>query len=59
MGEYGNRFSKVQKHIMDIINLARNNEKDVRGIVIDAFTEQFVLPVDCFEIIEDLNNAEE
>ena len=59
MGEYGNGFSKIQKHIMEIINLARNNEKEIKGIVIDAFTDSFVLPVDWFEIIENLNKAEE
>lgn len=58
MGEYGNSFSKVQKHIMEIINLARNNEKDVKGIVIDAFTNSFVLPVEWFPIMEGLNKKD-
>ena len=55
MGEYGNHFSKVQKHFMEIINLARNNEKDVRGIVINAFTYPFVVDKELFSIIEKFN----
>ena len=55
MGEYGENFSKVQKHIMEIINLARNNEKDVKGIVINAFTKPFAVPRDLFPILEKMN----
>ena len=58
MGEYGEVFSKVQKHIMEIINLARNNEKNVKGVVVDAFTNSFVLPAEWFQIVEDLNRAD-
>lgn len=43
MGEYGNGFSKIQKHMLDVITLASNNEKKLSGIVINAFTEPFVL----------------
>ena len=59
MGEYGNNFSKVQKHIMEVIALARGNEKDVVGVVINAFTEPFVLGKELFEIIEKMNMPEE
>ena len=55
MGEYGDRFSKVQKHIMEIINLARNNKKDVTGIVVNAFTKPFVVSKELFSIIEKFN----
>ena len=44
MGEYGERFSKIEKHFLEVANLARNNEKNVKGIVINAFTESFVIP---------------
>lgn len=59
MGEYGDHFSKVQKHIMEIINLARNNEKDVKGIVINAFTQPFMVPMDMLSIIEKMNTESE
>ena len=59
MGEYGESFSKVQKHMMEIINLARNNEKDVKGIVINAFTRPFVVPMELLSIIEKMNAENE
>lgn len=55
MGEYGEGFSKVQKHMIEIINIARNNEKDVKGIVINAFTKPFVVGKELFSIIEKFN----
>ena len=44
MGEYGNNFSNIQRHFLEAANLARNNEKNVAGIVINAFSEPFVIP---------------
>ena len=54
MGEYGQGFSKVQKHFLEAANLARNNEKKVAGIVINAFTEPFVVPTELFDIIANM-----
>ena len=51
MGEYGNHFSKIQKHFLEAANLARNNDKNVKGIVINAFSEPFVVPCDLFDLI--------
>ena len=51
MCEYGERFSKIEKHFLEAANLARNNEKNVKGIVINAFTEPFVIPSELFEMI--------
>ena len=51
MGEYGEHFSTVQHHFLQAANLAKNNEKNVTGIVINAFSEPFVIPKDIFEII--------
>ena len=51
MCEYGERFSKIEKHFLEAANLARNNEKNVKGIVINAFTESFVIPSELFEMI--------
>lgn len=36
MGEYGQQFSKIEKHFLEAANLARNNEKKVKGIVING-----------------------
>lgn len=56
MGEYGDRFSKVQKHILEVIPLARNNEKKVAGIVLNAFSDSFVLETKIFDIVEGMKS---
>ena len=57
MGEYGNGFSKIQKHFLEAANLARNNEKNVSGIVINAFSEPFIIPRDLFDMIAELSTS--
>ncbi len=52
MGEYGNDFSKVQKHFLEVIPMAEANEKNVAGIVINAFSEPFVLNRDLFDLVQ-------
>ena len=54
MGEYGQNFSKVQKHFLEAVSLARNNEKNVTRIVINAFSDPFVVPRTLFDLIEGL-----
>lgn len=56
MGEYGEHFSKVEKHFLETIILAKNNEKGVIGIVINAFSEPFVVNKDLFELIEGMES---
>ena len=56
MGEYGQHFSKVQKHFLEVIALARNNEKNVAGIVINAFTEPWVLDREIFDLVENIKS---
>ena len=57
MGEYGQGFSKTEKHFLEAANLARNNEKNVAGIVINAFTEPFIIPRDLFDMIAEMPSA--
>lgn len=52
MGEYGEHFSKVEKHMLEAIAMARNNDKKVSGIVLNAFTEPFILEAEIFDIVE-------
>lgn len=59
MGEYGEQFSKVQKHFLEAANLARNNEKEVKGIVINAFSEAFVVPREMFDVIGNMASGVE
>ncbi|MCR5005366.1 MAG: SseB family protein [Clostridiales bacterium] len=56
MGEYGERFSKIQKHVLEAIALARNNEKDPAGIVLNAFTEPFILDKQLYDIVEKMKS---
>ena len=56
MGEYGNSFSKLQKHFLEAIPLARNNDKKPVGIVIDAFSEPMVIDKELFEVIENMKS---
>ena len=48
MGEYGNNFSKIEKHFFEAMSYAVGKEETV-GIVVDAFTNPFVVPKDWFE----------
>ena len=59
MGEYGEHFSKVEEHFLNAVCLARNNEKKVAGIVINAITGPFVIPAELFGLIEDMASAPE
>ena len=57
MGEYGNDFSKIQEHFLTAVSLARNNKKKITGIVINAFSEPFVIPGELFDIIAEMDSA--
>ena len=51
MGEYGTAFSQIQASFLKAAELARNQEKPVSGIIINAFTDAFVVPVDFLALI--------
>ena len=60
MGEYGNTFSGIRMHFLDAADLARNNEKNVAGIVINAFSDKLNLPNAVVDIITEMrSNIEE
>ena len=56
MGEYGNGFSKLSRSFLETIAMARGNEKGVKGVVINAFSEPFVIDCELFEAIESMNS---
>ena len=56
MGEYGDHFSKVQKHMLEVIQLARNNEKKPVGIVLNAFGDSFVLEQQVWDVVENMKS---
>ena len=51
MGEYGENFSKMERHFLEAVSLAENNKKNVSGIVINAFSRPFVIPREMFAVI--------
>ena len=57
MGEYGDSFSKIERHFLEAANLAKNNEKNVTGIVINAFSDPFVIPREMFEVIAGMDSS--
>ena len=57
MGEYGESFSKYQLHFLHAINLARNNERNLSGIVINPFSEPFVVKNELLDIIADRDSG--
>ena len=52
MGEYGEGFSKLEKHFLEAIEWAIDIEPSVKGIVVNAFTEPFVLDREIFDIVQ-------
>ena len=56
MGEYGEHFSKVQKHMLEVIPLARNNEKKPVGIVLNAFGDAFILEDKIWDVVENMKS---
>lgn len=56
MDEYGDGFSKVKMHMLEAVMLALKNKKNLRGIVVNAFTDPFVLEKELFEPFEKLKS---
>ena len=59
MGEYGQHFSKIQQSFMDALQMARNHKQyqdKIIGIVINAFTEPFILPKELYEAVEKMTS---
>ena len=59
MGEYGENFSKMRDHMLSVLALARGNEKHPAGIVVNPFTEQFILPKELFDALESMESRME
>ena len=57
MGEYGDNFSKLEKHFLAAVSLARNNEKNVKGIVLNAFSTPVVINLELFELVESMESG--
>ena len=51
MKAYGNSVSKVKRSMLQAIFLEEKNTKDLRGIVLNVFSDPFVMEKDLLEII--------
>ena len=47
----------MQKHFLEAANLPNNNERNVKGIVINPFTEVFVVPAEMFGVIARMESS--
>ena len=56
MGEYGNQLSKIQQHFLDVITLVANHEQNLSGIVVNAFSEPFVLDKDLWDVVKNMKS---
>ena len=56
MGEYGKNFAKMERSFMDTIKMARNNERNLSGIVINAFTNEYILDNNMLKTIEGMQD---
>ncbi len=52
----GEGFSKIQRHFVDAITLAMNNDRDLSGIVINAFSEPFVLDKEIWGMVQNMKS---
>ena len=51
MGEYGEGFSKIEKSFIEVCGMAKNSEHQLKGIVINAFTDNAVIPIELIDVI--------
>ena len=56
MGEFGERFSKLERHILEVIPMTLRNEKPIAGIVLNAFSEPFVLEARLFPMVQKMRS---
>ncbi|MCR5293707.1 MAG: hypothetical protein K6E30_00845 [Lachnospiraceae bacterium] len=47
------------QHFLQAMSFARNNEKEAAGVVINAFSEAFVVPRELFGVIERMGSGVE
>lgn len=55
-GEYGKDFSLLPDTFLHALTLAENNEKNVTGIVINAFTDSFVVSRELFDAVRKMKS---
>lgn len=54
---YAGESRETLTAVLEAIGLARNNEKKVASIVINAFTEPFVIKKELFGMVEEMESS--
>ncbi len=57
MGEYGEGFTIIEKHFLEVLNLAINNEIELEGIVINALSEPFIIYREMWDIFSKMDSS--
>ncbi len=58
MGEYGKNFAKIERSFMDAVKLAKNNERKLSGIVVNAFTNEYIVDNNMLSMIEGMKGID-
>ena len=56
MGDYGKNFSKIERPMLAAIAMARGSKTDLTGIVLNAFSNPFVLDRGLFDMVEKMKS---
>lgn len=59
MYEYVPQFYKVRKHMLEVISLAKTSDKELSGIVLNPFSEPFVLEAVLWDLVEKMKSGVE
>jgi hypothetical protein len=51
MGSYGDRYSKVEKPFLEVLDMVEHHQEDLVGVVINPFTESMIIAKDLFEAV--------
>ena len=56
MGDYGDRFTAVPMHFLQVMDIAENHKRDLKGIIVDAFTTPFAVEKKLFSSVKNMNS---
>lgn len=56
MGEFAEGSSTIQEHMLTAVDLARNSGNELQGIVVNAFTDSFIVPMELADVLEKMKS---
>lgn len=51
MGSYGDRYSKVEKPFLEVLDMVEHHQEDLVGVVINPFTDSMIIAKDLFQAV--------